>query len=174
MNADTVFLFLVVFVAVISVMKAVKAEKRRSLTEREKLDLIERFEYEKDEERKRRTFGLQKARDIYLAAKGKFDSEGDKAVPFAILATANALGAYVRIKGEGQEEIIKINEHTLEVVGRNEGLIKSSEERISNLFKEIETEKRSISINKKTIEETVTKNEEAIKGTQAILDFFTV
>jgi len=43
------------------------------------------------------TFGLQKATAIFMAASGRYDGDQSKAVPFAILETAKAMGAEVTL-----------------------------------------------------------------------------
>jgi len=43
------------------------------------------------------SFGLKKATAIFMAASGRYDDDQSKAVPFAILETAKAMGAEVTL-----------------------------------------------------------------------------
>lgn len=49
--------------------------------------------------------GLDKATRIYNATHGRYDADASKAVPFAIMATAEALGVKVTIQEEASSKL---------------------------------------------------------------------
>lgn len=52
-----------------------------------------------------RKLGLDKATKIYNATQGRYDADASKAVPFAIMATAEALGVKVTIQEEASSKL---------------------------------------------------------------------
>lgn len=54
------------------------------------------------------TFGLEKATAIFKAATGRFDGDKSKAVPFAIMETARAMGAEITVFEEAKAEKLGI------------------------------------------------------------------
>lgn len=119
-------------------------------------------------------FGLQHALNIFRQTKGRYDGDESKAVPFAILATATALGAEVKIQEEGMEAIENINEIINEKLSSNANFEKRMQAVIADMLKDVEEKKISIeeaaSRTQKAVEDfTRNKNE-----VEAALEFFTV
>lgn len=119
-------------------------------------------------------FDYKAASGIYVAANGRYDSDGSKAVPFVILETAKALGAEITLFEEIAEKKESIADSISETHDRVQNVTARAEARIKSL----EAEKAAVL----TEAESIRKNAEGwIKALEldansitAVAEFFTV
>lgn len=78
------------------------------------------------------TFGLDKAKAIFNAARGRYADE-TKAVPFAILQTAEAMGAEITLFAEAQERKAEIAASVKEATTRAENAAADGQAEIARL-----------------------------------------
>lgn len=73
--------------------------------------------------------GLDKATKIYNATKGRYDADASKAVPFAIMATAEALGVKVTIQEEAsskQEDLSDTMQKSRALIAQQENVLRAA------------------------------------------------
>ncbi|EKD23649.1 MAG: hypothetical protein ACD_81C00205G0002 [uncultured bacterium] len=120
------------------------------------------------------TLGLDKATAIFQEAKGKFDGSANKAVPFAIIATARALGAEVTLFDEGKQKATElasnmaaISDITAKANKKREALIAELRRKVAEVEETIKTEGEN------AVRQIVALDEEKI-AVKEVVDFFTV
>lgn len=80
--------------------------------------------------------GLDKATRIYNATHGRYDADASKAVPFAIMATAEALGVKVTIQEEAsskQEDLSDTMQKSRALIAQQENVLRAAAKESGNV-----------------------------------------
>lgn len=102
-------------------------------------------------------FGLAKAESVYAATRGRFDGDMFKAVPFAMVATAQVLGAQVTIQSEAEAEVARLAAEAQRVETENAARQERAVRTIATLQEEIKNEERAASVAKSVAADVVEK-----------------
>ena len=123
---------------------------------------------------KQATLDLSKATVIFQEAKGKFSADANKAVPFAIMATARALGAEVTLFVEGREKASELESTRNAVVAQAITTRMVGEEDIEGLKARIAEIDRSIKAAEVHAQSRAASLDEEKQAVVEVVDFFTV
>ena len=129
---------------------------------------------EKAEPQKKPVLGLQQAEEIYTQASDGIKNDSAKAVPFAIIATAQALGADVTVCDECSRVVSNIETSVASTQNHVIEERKKSDARINELQAQIEKEIRSIEHTKKYAATKIAELETRKNEVSKIADFFTL
>jgi hypothetical protein len=122
---------------------------------------------------KKIAFGLKQASVIYDKTKGRFN-DGSKAVPFAILATAELLGCDICIQEEAETSVEELDIEIATALDENEAFEEVAEAEIEALKLKIVVKEMAIEEAAKDTERHVQELSDDRNYTEEVADFFNV